>query len=227
MFIFFSNIIYILIKIVFFGSESSGKTSLASQISKKFEILCCPEYVREYLALRNLAPNRKNIISTYNDILPMAVGQAALEKSFENYSLQTNKNLLIYDTNIETNWIYSKFYYKKTPIILDKLVTEQKYDFYFLMYPDIAWIADGLRDSPNNREAMHNLFKNYLIKNNRNFVEIRGNYESRFEQVYDIVKAKLFTVLLPMVLHGNFSNSKTKLCLLTLKDMALQTCHSY
>ncbi len=175
-------------KVVFFGSESSGKTTLCLEIAKYFSVPSCPEYVREYLKLRNLAENRQGIISVYDDIEPMSIGQAALEASFEKYfsnqeisSKQITK-LLLYDTNIETNWIYSNYYFQKTPKILDMLVTQKQYDLYLLLCPDIAWIDDGLRDSPDNRMEMHNLFKNYLIDNHRNFVEISGNYENRFQQ---------------------------------------------
>jgi nicotinamide riboside kinase len=186
-------------KIVFFGSESTGKTSLALQIVNKYAVPCCPEYVREYLMLRNLAPNRRKVVSVYDDILPMSVGQAALEASFEKYALSNTlpteksvKNrMLVYDTNIETNWIYSKYYFGKTPKILDDLVSQKSYDLYFLMSPDIEWVADGLRDSPTNREEMHNLFKNYLIENNRNFVEISGTYDLRFQKVCQILEQEV------------------------------------
>lgn len=180
-------------KVVFFGSESSGKTTLCLEIAKYFSVPSCPEYVREYLMLRNLTPNRQGIISVYEDIEPMSIGQGALEASFEKYfsNQDTTKKqitrLLLYDTNIETNWIYSKYYFQKTPEILDILVSQKQYDLYLLLFPDIAWIDDGLRDSPNNRMEMHNLFKDYLINNHRNFIEIKGSYENRFQEAKNVI----------------------------------------
>jgi NadR type nicotinamide-nucleotide adenylyltransferase len=168
-------------KIVLFGAESCGKTTLALQIAKHFAVPVCPEYVREYLQRRNLEANRNGIISIYDDILPMSIGQAALEASFQLFFTNSPQKLQIYDTNIETNWIYSKYYFQKTPQILDNLVSENSYDLYLLLKPDIPWVADGLRDSPTNRTEMHLLFKNYLYSRNRNFVEIAGNYTQRLE----------------------------------------------
>jgi HTH-type transcriptional repressor of NAD biosynthesis genes len=185
-------------KVVFFGSESSGKTTLCLEIAKYFSVPSCPEYVREYLMLRNLAENRQGIISVYDDIEPMSIGQAALEASFEKYfsnqdiSKKKTTKLLLYDTNIETNWIYSNYYFQKTPEILDMLVAQKQYDLYLLLFPDIAWVDDGLRDSPDNRMAMHNLFKDYLINNHRNFIEINGSYENRFQQAKNAIN-KLIT----------------------------------
>lgn len=193
-------------KVVFFGSESSGKTTLCLEIAKYFSVPSCPEYVREYLMLRNLAENRQGIISVYDDIEPMSVGQAALETSFENCFSNHNisskemtkkvtkysTKLLLYDTNIETNWIYSNYYFQKTPEILDMLVAQKQYDLYLLLFPDIAWVDDALRDSPDNRMAMHNLFKDYLLDNHRNFIEINGSYENRFQQAKNAIN-KLIT----------------------------------
>ena len=184
-------------KIVFFGSESSGKTTLCLEIAKYFSVPSCPEYVREYLMLRNLAENRQGIISVYDDIEPMSIGQAALEASFEKYfskqdiSQKKITKLLLYDTNIETNWIYSNYYFQKTPEILDMLVAQKQYDLYLLLFPDIAWVDDGLRDSPDNRMAMHHLFKDYLIDNHRNFIEIKGSYENRFQQAKNAINKLL------------------------------------
>jgi nicotinamide riboside kinase len=178
-------------KLVFFGSESSGKTTLALQISQHFSALYCPEYVREYLTLRNLSPQRKGIVSIYDDIEPMSIGQAALEASFEKSLGLSQQNLLCYDTNIETNYIYSLYYFEKVPTILEELVQKKQYDLYFLLYPDTPWEDDGLRDSPHNRLAMHQLFKDYLLENNRNFIEIKGDVTSRFAQVQQIISTLL------------------------------------
>ncbi len=182
-------------KIVFFGAESSGKTTLALQIAKYFSAFYCPEYVREYLTLRNLSPDRKNIVSVYADIEPMAVGQIALENSLEN-SYQNNltegeKKILVYDTNIETNYIYSLYYFQKVPEILQQFVGQKQYDFYFLLYPNTPWVADGLRDSPENRAEMHQLFKDYLQTHQRNFVEINGDLANRFTEVCQIISTLL------------------------------------
>ena len=69
---------------------------------------------------------------------------------------------------------------------------KKKYDLYILLVPDIEWVDDGLRDSPTNRMAMHMLFKNYLVTNNRKFIEIGGTYEQRFFQALKAVSKLLY-----------------------------------
>jgi HTH-type transcriptional repressor of NAD biosynthesis genes len=166
-------------KIVIFGSESTGKTTLATQLSNYFGVPCCPEFVRYYLSWRNKSADRQHIISVFEDIEPMAVGQIALENSVSILAQQLQSTFAIFDTNIETNWLYSRHYFDKTPILLDEMLKITDYHFYILLCPDVSWEADGLRDRAENREMMHQLFKNYLVAKGKKFVEIEGLGELR------------------------------------------------
>jgi HTH-type transcriptional regulator, transcriptional repressor of NAD biosynthesis genes len=178
-------------KIVLFGSESTGKTTLATQLSTYFGVPCCPEFVRYYLSWRNKSADRQHIISVFEDIEPMAAGQIALENSVTILAEQLKSPFAIFDTNIETNWLYSKHYFDKTPILLDEMLKISDYHYYVLLYPDVAWVADGLRDNAENREMMHQLFKNYLVTKGKTFVEIAGVCEARFEQARAAVETFL------------------------------------
>ncbi len=163
-------------KIVIFGPESTGKTTLAKQLATHFHTLWCPEFTRAYLTMKNQIYARQ-IVSNYEDIEPMAIGQIALEDSFECQA----KNLLFYDTNLLTNLIYSDYYFQKHPIWLPRAVVNRKYDLYLLLDIDVAWEADPLRDRPFARSEMYALFKNALVHHQQNFVEITGLGEKRFQ----------------------------------------------
>jgi HTH-type transcriptional regulator, transcriptional repressor of NAD biosynthesis genes len=170
-------------KIVVFGSESVGKTTLAAEVAKYFGVPCCPEYVRHYLQYRNQNLARKGIISLYEDIEPMAVGQLALEQSAMLVAENMGKKLLILDTNIEANYIYSRYYFNRLPALLEVWANKpNNYDYYVLLRPNVAWVADNLRDRPENREAMHLLFKNYLEERGKPFVEIEALHEQRTQE---------------------------------------------
>ncbi len=63
-------------KVVLYGPESTGKTTLSIELSKHFNTKWVPEYAREYL--QNVWDNEKRICEP-SDILPIAIGQMKLE----------------------------------------------------------------------------------------------------------------------------------------------------
>ncbi|MDP5043417.1 MAG: ATP-binding protein, partial [Leeuwenhoekiella sp.] len=64
------------IKIVLFGPESSGKTTLSRALSEYYKTLWVPEYAREYLQKKWVT---QKTICEPKDILPIARGQIKLE----------------------------------------------------------------------------------------------------------------------------------------------------
>ena len=60
-----------LIKIVLFGPESTGKTTLAKQLAKHYNTVWVPEYAREYLQKKW---DDTKEICTLDDLIPIAVG---------------------------------------------------------------------------------------------------------------------------------------------------------
>lgn len=62
-------------KIVVLGPESTGKSTLCTQLAQHYQTQWCPEYAREYLL-----KNGTNY--TFEDLLTIAKGQLALEDSY-------------------------------------------------------------------------------------------------------------------------------------------------
>lgn len=71
-----------LIKIALYGPESTGKSTLAQQLASHFKTNWVAEYARDYLQDKW---NSTQEICTPEDLLPIAIGQVALE----NTALQT------------------------------------------------------------------------------------------------------------------------------------------
>lgn len=173
------------IKVVLFGPESTGKTSLSKKLAEKYHTLWCPEFARDYLSLKNDIENRfvKGIISTYEDIEHIAIGQMSLEDSF---ATQAN-GLLFCDTNLLTNLIYSNYYFNKHPLWLGQTLQKRHYDLYLLLGTDLAWEYDPLRDRPDAREYLYALFKQTLQEQSQNFVEIKGQGKERLENAIQAI----------------------------------------
>lgn len=163
------------LKIVLFGPESTGKTTLSRQLSRYYDTVWAPEYAREYL--QNKWNNERKTCEN-SDLIPIAYGQMALENKL---ATKANK-VLICDTDLLETKVYSQeFYGGFVHPLLDKMAKENTYDLYFLTYIDIPWEADDLRDQSEARETMFNAFEQALIKNNRPYILLKGDKKTRLK----------------------------------------------
>ncbi|WP_452222366.1 AAA family ATPase [Lacinutrix salivirga] len=163
------------IKVVLFGPESTGKTTLSKQLARYYNSVWVPEYAREYL--QNKWNNERKTCEP-KDLLPIAVGQMKLENELS----QKTDSVLICDTDLLETKVYSEAYYSGTcDPILEKYALENTYDLYFLTYIDTPWEADDLRDKPEEREAMFKIFESALKTNKRPYVLLKGDKKTRLE----------------------------------------------
>lgn len=163
------------IKIVLFGPESTGKTTLSSHLARHYNSVWVPEYARTYLQTK--WNNVRKTCETV-DLLPIAVGQMKLEN---NLAQKTN-SVLICDTDLLETKVYSEAYYSGTcDPLLEKYAIENTYDLYFLTYIDVPWEADELRDKPHERERMFKAFESALIKYNKPYVLLKGDKKERLD----------------------------------------------
>ena len=163
-----------LVKVVLFGPESTGKTTLASQLAEHYNTLWVPEYAREYLQEKW---DREQKTCEPEDLLPIAVGQMALENQLSKQA----ERILICDTDLLETKVYSEAYYLGyCDPILEKYALENQYDLYLLTGIDVPWEKDDLRDKPNEREHMFTYFRDSLIEFSRNFITLKGSEEKRF-----------------------------------------------
>ncbi|NNE31513.1 MAG: ATP-binding protein [Winogradskyella sp.] len=161
------------LKVVLFGPESTGKTTLSRQLAQYYNTHWVPEYAREYLQLKW---EQEQKICEPKDLLPIAVGQMKLE----NKLAQQADSILICDTDLLETKVYSEVYYNGTcDPILEYYALKNYYDLYFLTYIDTPWEADDLRDKPNERTQMFNAFESALKNNNKPHVLLKGNKEDR------------------------------------------------
>ncbi len=163
------------LKIVLFGPESTGKTTLSRQLARHYNSIWVPEYARQYL--QNKWNNKRKTCEPH-DLLPIATGQMKLE----NELAQKTDSVLICDTDLLETKVYSEAYYKGTcNPILETYALKNSYNIYFLTYIDTPWEADDLRDKPNERERMFKAFETALLTHNRPYVLLKGSKEERLK----------------------------------------------
>lgn len=161
------------IKVVLFGPESTGKTTLAKHLARHYNSVWVPEYAREYL--QNKWNNERKTCEN-DDLMPIAYGQMNLE----NELAKKTDTVLICDTDLLETKVYSETYYSGIcDPLLEKYALENTYDLYFLTYIDTPWEADDLRDKPDERLEMFKAFEEALIKYKRPFVLLKGDKKHR------------------------------------------------
>ena len=164
------------LKVVLFGPESTGKTTLSRQLARHYNSVWVPEYARDYL---QDVWNSKRRTCLPKDLLPIAEGQMKLE----NELAQKTSSVLICDTDLLETKVYSEAYYSGScDPILEKYALRNIYDLYFLTYIDVPWQADDLRDKPSEREHMFEAFENALKKYNKPYIVLKGSKEERLRK---------------------------------------------
>jgi NadR type nicotinamide-nucleotide adenylyltransferase len=168
-----------LVKVVLFGPESTGKTTLASLLAEHYETVWVPEFARDYLQEKF---NRTQIICEYSDLLPIAKGQMRLENEL---AMEANR-VLICDTDLLETQVYSEQYYEgRVDPLLRKYAELNTYDLYLLTDIDVPWEPDDLRDRPHQREEMFRAFEQALIDFERDYIRLSGSQDQRMEMAID------------------------------------------
>lgn len=157
-----------MIKVCFYGAESTGKSTMAVRVAHTYKTVFVPEVAREFVSSNDFS---------VDDIIRIGREQTCRLVKLE----KTANRVLICDTDLITTQIYSKHYLGIVPEILYKLESQVHYDRYFLFDIDVPWVADGLRDLKDKREQMHNIFKNELVVREMDYVLVRGDWDARYQ----------------------------------------------
>ncbi len=169
-------------KIVLFGPESTGKTTLAAQLAAHYRTEWVPEFSRFYQEQKGAPPD-------LSDVLPIAEGQLRWEAQ----ARPRANGLLICDTDILETKVYSEAYNGTVPPALLRAVEAHPGDFYLLADIDLPWVPDGIRDRPDAREEMYHRFQRELQERRLPFAAISGNPRERFEKAVRAIDAFLRT----------------------------------
>jgi NadR type nicotinamide-nucleotide adenylyltransferase len=163
-------------KIAVTGPESTGKSVLASQLASFYKTAWVPEYAREYLELRGPAYKEE-------DILSIAKGQ--LER--ENKALSLASGYLFCDTEFIVPKIWSEVRYKRCDPWILKQVEIHIYDLYLLCDIDLPWEYDPLREHPDRRKEIFDLYCSELTLRGFPFKVVRGTGGSRLENAVSLI----------------------------------------
>jgi len=162
------------------GPESSGKTTIASSLAKRLKCAYIPEFARHFL-------EKLNRSYTFHDLDIIAKGQIELwEKS--------KTECFISDTELLVIYIWSIYKYGEVSDFMEKALDEQflkeKFQIYFVCSPNIPWEDDPLRENPNERQLLLELYIKELQKRNINFILLEGSPKERMTKALSEIGAK-------------------------------------
>ncbi|MEI6576123.1 MAG: ATP-binding protein [Bacteroidota bacterium] len=155
-------------RIAITGPESTGKSWLAEQLSMHFHTTFASEYARVFLA----ELKRPYI---YDDILLIAQGQRLYEI---NASVKAEK-FLFCDTEAVVTKIWSEHTFGRCDSWILNEIEHNPHDYYLLCNIDLPWEPDPLREHPNLREYLFNLYVNELTKRDLPYGIVSGQRQDR------------------------------------------------
>lgn len=180
---FLSPIVYndMVIRIVFMGAMSTGKSTLTERLAKEFNTAFMPEYGREYWEKHQI--DRRISPDGFNEI---AVEHIRRENELVNNS---NKYLFV-DTNPITTYVFCKDYHNYSPELLTSLAkhAETTYDLYFLCEDDIPYDDTWDRSGEQKREWFHRMIIADLKERKIPFIRLKGTLNERVEKVKGVLK---------------------------------------
>lgn len=169
--------------VVLTGPESSGKTFLAERLQQRFGGLVVGEYVRHFI-------DREQRETCLADIPAIARGQL----EWEDAARAQAPGLLILDTHLLSNILWSQTLFGDCPDWLEPALLERHYDLHLLLSPEgVAWQGDGQRCQPDlvERLRFHQDCADWLQRHARPWVGIGGDWAQREVHVIEQVRRLL------------------------------------
>lgn len=169
--------------LVLTGAESTGKSWLAERLQQRFGGAVVGEYVRHFI-------DRERRDTCLDDIPAIARGQLA----WEDVARDKAPELLILDTHLLSNMIWSQTLFGSCPAWLEDELLARHYDQHLLLSPEGAdWHGDGQRCQPDavERWRFHEACRGWLQRHHQPVVEIAGDWASREAQAIARIQALL------------------------------------
>jgi NadR type nicotinamide-nucleotide adenylyltransferase len=167
-------------RIAITGPESTGKSWLAENLAKHFNTAWVPEYSREYLAGLGREYG-------FEDIVRIAKGQLKLEED----EARMADRFLFCDTDLLVTKVWSEFKYDACdPWILEQ-VKIHRYDLYLLCDIDLPWEFDPLREHPDRRKELFEIYRRHLREMKVNFSIVSGSGQKRLENAINAIDERL------------------------------------
>lgn len=163
-------------KLVFFGAESTGKTTICEALSDHLQEPMVAEYGRQLWI-------EKGGTLEFDDLLKIGSTQVAHEYEA---AMRASRYLLC-DTSPLTTEFYSHALFGKVDPALKSLALNHSYDHVFLCMPDIPFVQDGERHDEGFRARQHQWYVDELAARGTQYTRLSGNLKTRIAMVKSVL----------------------------------------
>ena len=164
-------------RIVLTGPECSGKTTLSKGLAEHFQGKYLAEPARTIL----------NGVRAYTPKDLLAIFRAYIKRD----DVELSSNPLFLDTDLQNLYLWWQEKYGPVPRKLCRAYKAQSERFFLLCKPDLPWVYDPLRENPNDRERLYELYYRDLVDRKLPFTVIEGDGVERLEKSIEIVSANV------------------------------------
>ena len=165
-----------MIKVIITGVECSGKSTLAKSIHESRESILITEYSRIYL-------NQLNRSYRYEVLLIFAKHQVKQELE----AALSNPPLLLCDTSLLVLKIWSLIRFGKCDSWILHALDHLTCDLFLLPYWDIPYENDPLRENPNDREYLFQLYHQELDALQKPYQILYGDPSERLNKANHLI----------------------------------------
>ncbi len=114
------------------GPESTGKSSLARYLAKRYNGIYVPEYARTYVEQKGTTD------VTYDELCSIARHQIEEMETITSH-------LCFFDTELIVTKVWFDYAFGRVPEWLNENIHRYPMDVYLLTYPDLPWVPDPAR----------------------------------------------------------------------------------
>lgn len=169
-------------RIAVLGAESTGKTTLCSDLSERLGVPYVPEFGRLYT---EAMPDPPRYTWSRRDFEVIAETQVR----FEDDAARWVDGPLICDTNPFVTAVFAEAYLGEPMGNLEAVAADRTYALHVLTDPTTPFEHDstGLRVDGERRQWMHRRYLEHLTRTGAHFIEVSGDRGSRVGQALDAI----------------------------------------
>ena len=125
-------------KVGIIGPESTGKSTLARYLARRYKGTYVPEYARAYVEQKGTTE------VSYEELCEIARYQI---EELAAISSQPSESVYFFDTELIVTKVWFDYAFGRVPEWLNEAIERYPMNSYLLTYPDLPWVPDPARSN--------------------------------------------------------------------------------